>query len=108
MLKHDMLITQNPGDRCRFATDVCWDWHVVADIVTEQLVPSSLSPTNSYSPFPAFLRQSDLYRLSSPEAPVSSNQLHPEDRQKQNKLTAGLAWALLRSTISRSAWRRYF
>lgn len=55
-----------------------------------------------------FLKQTDLLGPPNIEAPMSSKQLHPEDGQKQNKLTAGLAWALLRSTISGTAWRQHF
>lgn len=55
-----------------------------------------------------FVGQTDLHGPPNIEAPMSTKQLNPEDGQKQNKQTAGLAWALLRPTISASAWSQHF
>lgn len=55
-----------------------------------------------------FVGKTDLHGPPNIEAPMSAKQLNPEDGQKQNKRTAGLAWVLLRSTISASAWSQHF
>lgn len=72
------------------------------------IIPSPWASRMSRCHSSVFVGKTDLHGPPNIESPMSAKQLNPEDGQKQNKRTAGLAWVLLRSTISASAWSQHF
>lgn len=87
-----------------FSAQVCNLGHTVRLSIISSPWASRMSSYHSS----VVIRQTDLHGPPNIEAPMFAKQLNPEDGQKQNKQTAGLAWALLPSTISASAWSQYF
>lgn len=104
ILQYVPILGEHVLKTMRLSTQVCNLGHTVRLHIISPPWASRMSSYHSC----VVVRQTDLHGPPNIEAPMFSKQLNPEDGQKQNKQTAGLAWALLPSTISASAWSRCF